>query len=329
MAKVFVTRMVPGNALAMLAESGHEIVTWDEPLPVPRKVLEEQLCDASAALTMLTERIDPALLGTCPTLRIVANMAVGYDNIDAQTAAMLGIWVTNTPGVLTETTADFAFALLLAAARNVALSERETRAGAWKTWSPTDYLGVDAFGATLGIIGMGAIGAAMARRARGFQMRVLYTSRTRKPDLETGLGLEWVERDQLLAESDFISVHTALNSDTRHSLSAAQFALMKPSAILINTARGQVIDQDALVEALRAGRPGGAALDVTDPEPLPVEHPLFTLPNVVITPHIGSASIQTRSLMAEMAARNILAVLDGREPLNPVNRPETPRPASG
>ncbi|GIW13529.1 MAG: hypothetical protein KatS3mg062_0968 [Tepidiforma sp.] len=236
-------------------------------------------------------------------------------------AERLGVWVTNTPGVLAETTADLAFALLLAAARRVVEADRDTRAGGWKTWSPTGFLGADVFGATLGIVGLGEIGEAVARRARGFKMRILYYSRTRKPALEADLGLEYRTLPELLAQSDFVTLHTPLTPETRRLIDAAAFAAMRPGAILVNTSRGGVVDQDALVEALRSGRLGGAALDVTTPEPLPIGHPLYTFPNVVITPHIGSASRATRARMAEMAAANIIAVLDGREPLNPVNRP--------
>jgi glyoxylate reductase len=270
---------------------------------------------------MVTDRIDAELLDAAPKLRIIANMAVGYDNIDPKLAEQRGVWVSNTPGVLAETTADLAFAILLAAARHVALSDRETRAGGWKTWSPTAYLGVDAYGATLGIIGLGEIGEAMARRARGFSMRVLYSSRTRKPEVERALGVEWAPFSEVLASSDFVSVHTPLTAETRHLFGAAQFAAMKPGAIFVNSARGGIVDQDALVAALRSGHLGGAALDVTDPEPLPLDHPLYTFRNVVITPHIASASTATRSKMAEMAARNIVAALAGGTPPNALNHP--------
>ena len=247
-------------------------------------------------------------------------MAVGYDNIDPSEAAKRGVWVTNTPGVLAKTTADMAFALLMAAARNVVASDRDTRAGGWTTWSPTAFLGKDVFGATLGIVGLGEIGEAMARRARGFDIRVLYAGRTRKSDAESRLGCSFVPLEELLAESDFVSLHTPLNAETRGLMGAKQFALMKRSSILVNTARGGVVDQEALIAALRAGTIAGAALDVTDPEPLPLDNPLYSFPNVVITPHIASASMATRSKMAEMAATNIIEVLAGRPPVNPVNQ---------
>lgn len=325
MARVFITRAVPGRAVEQLVAAGHAVETWPGDLPPPPADLAAALARSDAVIAMVVDRITPEMLTAAPRLRIVANMAVGYDNIDPAAAADLGVWVTNTPGVLAETTADLAFGLLLAAARRIVESDRDTRAGGWKTWSPTGFLGVDAFGATLGIVGLGEIGEAVARRARGFKMRILYHSRTRKPALEADLGLEYRPLPELLAESDFVSLHTPLTPETRHLIDAAALAAMKPGAILINTARGQVVDQDALVDALRAGRLGGAALDVTTPEPLPLDHPLYTFPNVIITPHIGSASRATRARMAEMAAANILAVLTGREPPNPVNRPANPR----
>jgi glyoxylate reductase len=328
MTRVFISRAIPGRALEMLSAAGHEPVVWPGELPPPRDALVRELGLSDAAMTMVTDRIDDEMLAACPRLRILANMAVGYDNVPPDLAAKRGVWLTNTPGVLAETTADFAWSIMLSAARNVALSDRDTRAGGWKTWSPTAFLGVDLFRATLGVIGMGEIGEAFARRARGFDMTVLYASRTRKPELERQYGYEWSTLDDLLARSDFVSLHVPLNDETRHFMGNEQFARMKTGSILVNTARGQVVDQDALVTALRDGHLGGAALDVTDPEPLPLDHPLYSFPQVVITPHIASASLATRSRMAEMAAENIIAVLAGREPPNPVNRPESPPPAA-
>lgn len=312
---------MPGRAEEILEQAGHEVVTWPDELPPPAEALAAELAKSEAALTTVVDRISPEMLDAAPSLRIVANMAVGYDNINPAEAAQRGVWVTNTPGVLAETTADMAWALLMDAARRVTESARDTLEGGWKTWSPTGFLGVDVFGATLGIIGLGEIGEAMARRAQGFKMRVLYNSRTRKPALEADLGLEYRSLEDLLRESDFVSLHCPLTPETRGLLGAAEFATMKPTATLINTARGGVIDQDALVEALRAKAIRGAALDVTDPEPLPLDHPLYSFENVVITPHIASGSLATRSKMADMAAENIVAVLAGREPINPVNHP--------
>jgi len=317
---VFITRAVPGRALELLEGAGHGVEVWPEPTPPPADKLRERLASNDAALTMVVDRISPEMLDGAKSLRIVANMAVGYDNIDPVEAANRGVWVTNTPGVLAETTADMAFALLMTAARNVVASDRDTRAGGWKTWSPTGFLGADVHGATLGIVGLGEIGSAMARRAGGFGMRVLYSGRTRKHAAEQQLGCQFVSLEQLLAESDFVSVHTPLNAETRGMFGRREFGLMKPTAIFINSARGQVVDQAALIEALESKQIAGAALDVTDPEPLPLDNPLFRFENVIITPHIASASLATRSRMAEMAAENIIEVLAGRAPKNPVNR---------
>lgn len=325
MAHVFVTREIPGRALDMLRDAGHDVAVWPGELPPPPAELHAALTTSAAAMTMVTDQVTSQVMDEAGQLRILANMAVGYDNLNPSEAEQRGIWVSNTPGVLADTTADFAWSIMLAAARNVALSDRETRDGAWKTWSPTGYLGVDIHGATLGIIGLGEIGEAFARRASGFGMRVLYASRTRKPDLESAHGYEYVELNELLETADYVSLHVPLTGETRKMLGASEFARMKQSAILVNSARGGVIDQDALVDALHQGRPGGAALDVTDPEPLPADHPLFGFPQVVITPHIASASLATRSRMAEMAAENIIAALRGDTPPHAVNRPATPR----
>ena len=325
MGHVFISRAVPGRALDLLTAAGHSVETWPGHLPPPPETLAAKLAAADAAFTTVVDFVSTDMLAAAPHLKIVANMAAGYDNVDPAAAAALGIWITNTPGVLAETTADMAWALLMAAARNVVASDRDTRAGGWQTWSPTGFLGVDVFGATLGIVGLGEIGEAVARRATGFKMRVLYHSRTRKPALEADLALEYRPLSELLAESDFVSLHTPLTAATRHLMSAGQFAAMKRSAILVNTSRGGVVDQDALIEALRSGAIAGAALDVTTPEPLPLDSPLYGFPNVVITPHIASASLATRSRMAEMAAENIIAVLKGTPPIHPVNSPANPR----
>lgn len=321
MARIFVTRRPPGEALDLLRSAGHEVDLWPGELPPPPGALADRLRTADAVLTMVTDRIGQELLAAAPMLRVIANMAAGYDNVDPAGAAGNGVWLTNTPGVLAETTADMAFALLMSAARNVVRSDRETRAGGWKTWSPTAFLGQDVHGAALGIVGLGEIGEAVARRAAGFRMRIVYTSRSRKPALEDELGLEWMPLETLLGVADFVSLHVPLTPQTERMMGPGQFARMKPGAILINTARGKVVDQEALVRALDAGQLAGAALDVTDPEPLPLDHPLYRFGNVIITPHIASASMATRSRMAAMAAENILAVLRGDLPPNPVNRP--------
>ncbi|HKD74345.1 MAG TPA: D-glycerate dehydrogenase, partial [Ktedonobacterales bacterium] len=262
-------------------------------------------------LSLLTDRIDGDLLDRCPHVRVVSNLAVGFDNIDVPAATARGVLVGNTPGVLTETTADAAFALLMAAARRIPEGIAYVRAGQWRTWGPLLLLGHDVHHATLGLIGLGRIGAEVARRARGFAMRVLYTNRTRHEDLEHELGLEYVSFAELVSQADFVSVHTPLTPETRGLLGRDAFRQMKSTAIVINTARGPIIDTPALVEALQAGIIGGAALDVTDPEPLPPDHPLIQMPQCIVVPHIASASVQTRTAMAEIAAWNLLTGLKG------------------
>ncbi|WNG19359.1 2-hydroxyacid dehydrogenase [Cystobacter fuscus] len=322
--RVFVTRHLPGEALARLAVHTSPRV-WPEPLPPPPEVLQAEAREAEGLITLLTDRIDEALLAQAPHLRVVSNVAVGHDNIDVGACTARRIAVGNTPGVLTETTADFAFALLLGLARRVAEADAYVRAGQWRTWEPGLLLGPDVHGATLGIVGLGAIGAAVARRARGFGMRLLYVNRRARPELEAELGLTRVDKATLLAQADVVSLHVPLSPETRHWLGRAELAAMKPGALLVNTARGPVVDQSALVDALRSGHLGGAALDVTDPEPLPLDSPLLHLPRVLLAPHIASASHATRGRMASMAVDNLLAALEGRPPPNCVN-PEIYRP---
>lgn len=321
MAEVFVTRALPGRAIEVLLAAGHNVRVWPEDRAIPAAVLAAELPAADAAITMFMDPVTAPLLDSAPSLKVIANMAVGFDNIDAVHAAARGVWVTNTPGVLVDTTADLTWALMLAAARNIALADRLTRTTGWPEWSPGAFAGMDLAGATLGIVGLGAVGEAVARRAAGFRMRVLYANRTRKPAAEQQLGVGYATLPELLAASDVVSLHVALAPETRHLIGRPEFALMKPSALLVNAARGAVVDTAALVDALREGAIAGAALDVTDPEPLPEDHPLFEFPNVVITPHIGSATVATRARMAEMAAANVAEVLAGRPPVNPVNRP--------
>lgn len=314
---VFVTREIAEDALRSLRR--HACVeVWQHQMPPPYPELRRRAHDAHAILTMVTDRIDAELIAAAPLLRVVSNHAVGVDNIDVAAATRAGIVVGNTPGVLTETTADLAFALMMAAARRVAEGDRLVRAGKWKTWGPKLLLGQDVFGATLGIIGWGKIGRAMGRRAAGFGMRVMYAQpagRRRRGGgeaLEDVPGARRVTLERLLRDSDFISLHVPLTPHTRHMLGAREFAAMKPGAIVVNTARGAAIDQRALYHALKRGHLGGAGLDVTDPEPLPSGDPILELDNVVITPHIGSASVRTRAKMASIAAENIIEVLQGR-----------------
>ncbi|MCS7219712.1 MAG: D-glycerate dehydrogenase [Anaerolineae bacterium] len=308
--KVYVTRLIPEEGLQMILEACDAEV-WEGELPPPREVLLEKVKGRDGLLSLLTDQVDATLMDAAGSLRVISNYAVGYDNIDVQAATERGIPVGNTPGVLTETTADLAFALLMAVARRVVEGVDYVRAGRWKTWGPRLLLGQDVHGATLGIIGFGRIGQAMARRARGFDMRVLYYDRTRREGLEASLGVSYADLDTLLREADFVSIHTDLNPSTYHLMNAEALAKMKRTAILINTARGPIVDPAALAEALERGIIAGAGLDVTEPEPIPLDSPLLKFPNCVIVPHIASASVATRGRMARMAAENLLAGLRG------------------
>ncbi|HLH76002.1 MAG TPA: D-glycerate dehydrogenase [Candidatus Binataceae bacterium] len=304
------TRTIAASALAQLAQFA-QVDLWSDPLPPPPAALRAHLALAQGVLTMVTDRLDAEVLRATPHLRAISQMAVGTDNIDLAAAAARGIPVGHTPGVLTETTAELAFALLMAVARRVVEADRYVRAGNWQTWGPDILLGRDLYGATLGIIGMGKIGTAMARRGRGFGMRILYNNPApvKLPD-----EAEFLPLNELLQRADFISLHAPLTAATRGLIGPAQFALMKPGAILVNTARGEEIVEPALVQALASGRLGGAGLDVTAREPLDSASPLLSFPNVVITPHIGSASVATRQKMAEMAVDNLREGLAGRRP---------------
>lgn len=311
--KVYITRLIPDQGLDLI-RAVCDTTIWQEELPPPREEILRQTRECDGLVSLLTDMIDGALLDACPQVRVVSNMAVGFDNIDVPAATARGVLVGNTPGVLTETTADFAFALLMAAARRIVEGVDYVRAGKWQTWGPMLLMGADIHHATLGLVGLGRIGLEMAKRARGFDMRTLYYDVYRREDMEREMGLTYASLDDLLAQADFVSVHTPLTPETRHLMNRQRFAQMKPSAILINTSRGPVVDTEALVEALRAGQIAGAALDVTDPEPLPPEHPLVALPNCIVVPHIASSSGATRGKMAEIAARNLIAGLHG-EPL--------------
>lgn len=309
---VFVTRIIPDEGLDLI-RAACDMDLWEDELPPPRGILLERVRGKVGLLPLLTDKIDAALLDANPQLLVVSNYAVGFDNIDIPAATARGIPVGNTPGVLTDTTADFAFTLLMSAARRLVEGAEFVRAGQWKTWGPKLLTGQDIHGATLGLVGFGRIGQGMAQRAQGFDMRVLYYDLYRRADLEETMGVEYAEMDRLLAESDFVSIHTDLNEKTRQMFNAEAFGKMKRTAIVINTARGPIIDPDALYDALRQGRIGGAALDVTEPEPIPLDSPLLTLPNCLIVPHIASASIATRGKMAKMAARNLIAGVRGEQ----------------
>ncbi|MGH2395420.1 MAG: 2-hydroxyacid dehydrogenase, partial [bacterium] len=270
-------------------------------------------------LSLLTDRVDDELMDLAPDLKIVSNLAVGFDNIDVPAATRRRIVVTNTPDVLTETVADFAFCLLLAAGRRLVAGDAYVRAGKWKTWALMLLAGQDLYGATLGLIGLGRIGSAVARRAKGFEMRVIYYDPYRREDIEKQLGIEYREMNEVLREADFISVHVPLMESTRHLISHDQFRLMKKTAVFVNTSRGPVVDQRALAEALQARQIFAAGIDVFEKEPVPDDEPLLKLDNVVVAPHIASASVPTRVRMATLAAENLVAVLQGKRPPNPVN----------
>jgi glyoxylate reductase len=306
--KIFVTRKLPEPALTRLLDAVDADV-WPAELPPAREAMLKKAAGMDGLLCLLTDPVDGAVMDAAgPQLKVISNCAVGVDNLDLQAATQRGIPVGNTPGILTETTADFAFALLMAAARNVVQGDGYVRAGKWQTWGLTLLLGQDIYSATLGITGFGRIGQAVARRAAGFGMRILVHDPSYQPEDHS---IEKVDLSTLLARSDFISLHTPLTDQTYHLISAAEFAQMKPNAILVNTARGPVVDPEALYQALRIKQIAGAALDVTEPEPLPADHPLLTLDNLILAPHIASASRATRGKMADMAVDNLLAGLKG------------------
>ncbi len=314
--RVLVTRSLPEAGLAPLREAGLVVEVYDGDGPMPRQDLLSRVAGADALITLLSERVDEELLNAAgDQLTVVANYAVGYDNIDLEACRRHGVVATNTPDVLTAATADMAFALLLAVARRLREGDELVRSGAWQGWRPGQLLGSHVTGATLGVLGMGRIGTAVARRARGFDMRVLYHNRRRDEAAESELGATYTTLDDLLASSDFVSVHTPLTPDTRHLIGERELGLMRETTVVVNTARGPVIDESALADALRSGRVAGAGLDVFEEEPH--VHPgLIDLPNVVLTPHLGSATGTTRTEMALLCSRAVLDVLTGRAPPN-------------
>jgi lactate dehydrogenase-like 2-hydroxyacid dehydrogenase len=317
---VFITRIVPQKGRDLiLSEPNIEAEIWPDELPPPREVLLEKVRGIDGLYCLLTEKIDDELLEAAgPQLKVVSLMAVGYDSVDVAACTRRGIPVGNTPGVLTEATADLTLALLLGTARQLVRAAEAVKAGRWRTWEPLGYTGPDVYGSTVGIIGLGRIGLAVARRLQGFNVRLLYYNRRPNPAAEE-VGATWVDLDTLLAESDFVSLHFPSTPDTKHFINAERLRKMKPTATLINTARGDVVDQIALIEALRQGVIAYAGLDVTTPEPLPADNPLLSLPNATVLPHIGSASITAREKMATMAAENLLAGLRGERLPNCVN----------
>lgn len=301
---VLVSEALPPDWLAPLAEECEIVIGLDAATPAQRD-------RAVALITMLTVAVDAALLARHRSLVVVSNMAVGVDNVDLAACTRAGIPVGHTPGVLTDATADLAFALILASTRGLPGAARDALEGRWQRWSPTGWLGRDLRGATLGVVGMGKIGSAVAERARAFGMHLLYASRSAHPEAELELGARRCELGVLLSASDVVTLHCPLAADTVHLVDAAALARMKPDAHLVNTARGRIVDQDALIDALRRGRLGGAALDVTEPEPLPAGHPLYGAPRCLVLPHIGSATHGTRRRMAGLASQNVLAALAG------------------
>ncbi|MEM0058376.1 MAG: glyoxylate reductase [Candidatus Bathyarchaeia archaeon] len=318
--KVYVTRELPERGMKLILQH-FDAEVWPEYGPPPKEEIIRKIRDVDALVTLLSDRIDAEVFDAAPKLKIVAQMAVGYDNIDVAEATKRGIYVTNTPGVLTETTADFAWALLLAVARRVVEADRYVRTGQWKvSWHPSMLLGRDVYGATIGIIGAGRIGMAVARRAKGFNMKILYYDIVpMPPEVEKELGAKRVDLDTLFREADFISIHVPLTKETYHLVNEERLKLMKKTAYLINNSRGAVVDEKALYKALKEGWIAGAALDVFEQEPTPVDNPLLKLDNVVVAPHISSASYETRSRMAEMVAENLIAFFEGKQPPNLVN----------
>ncbi|WP_166001732.1 D-glycerate dehydrogenase [Bacillus sp. Cs-700] len=312
--KVYLTRKLPDEIVNSLRETC-ELRMWkSDEEPVPHDVLEQEIQEVDGLYCMLTEEIDRSLLEKASKLKVVANMAVGYNNIDIKAAKEKGVVVTNTPGVLTETTADLTFALLMATARRIPEASTYLREGKWESWTPMQLTGQDIHGATLGIIGMGRIGESVAKRAKGFDMKVLYHNRRRNREAEDELDLQFAEFELLLKESDFVCILTPLTSETKNLIGVKELRMMKESAILINTARGGIVNEEALYHALKDGDIWGAGLDVFVEEPVSLNHPLLSLSNVVTLPHIGSASTKTRLKMAEVAMNNLLKVLNGEKP---------------
>lgn len=316
---VYVTRKLPEETLYALKEIA-EVGMWPyEEKAVPREVLLKEAQKAEGLLTMLSDKIDGELLDNAPSLKVVANLAVGYDNIDINKAKENNVTVCNTPDVLTDSTADLAFSLILATARRIVESANYVKEGKWNSWGPLLLAGADVHHKTIGIVGMGRIGEAVARRAKGFDMNILYHNRNRKPDTERNLNAEYKDFYDLLKESDFVVCLAPLTAETKGMFNREAFQTMKKSAIFINAGRGASVDEEALVDALQNGIIAGAGLDVFEKEPIPADHPLLTMNQVVALPHIGSASVETRKKMAELAGRNIASILDGKTAETPVS----------
>lgn len=316
--RVYVTSPIPEEALKILKANCDEVVVCRDHLKLTRRKFLSEIENRDGLFCLLTDRIDSEAIGKMKQMKIIANCAVGFDNIDVQAATQRGIMVTNTPGVLTEATADLAWALILAVARRIPEADRFLRAGKFKEWGLMLMLGSPVYGKTLGLVGAGRIGGAVALRARGFQMNILYYDAVRNERIEKEAGARWVELPELLRESDIISIHLPLDKTTYHLIGEREFAMMKPTALLINTARGPIVDEKALIKALKTGQIAGAGLDVFEHEPR-VPRELKALRNTVLLPHIGSATRETRTQMAVMAAQNLVAALNGQTPPNLVN----------
>ncbi len=317
--KVFVTREIPERGLRVIEER-FDTEVWLEYAPPPKKIIIEKAAKAEALATLLSDKIDAEVFDVAPNLKIVAQMAVGFDNIDVKEATKRGIYVTNTPGVLTETTADFAWALLMAVARRIVEADTYVRSGNWKVgWHPMMIQGRDVYGATIGIVGLGRIGCSIAKRAKGFDMKALYYDIVRRPDFEKEYNIQFTDIDVLFQKADFVTINAPLTKETYHLVDEKKLRMMKKTAFLINNARGPIVDEKALYKALKEGWIAGAAVDVFEQEPTPMQNPLLQLSNVVVAPHISSASYETRSRMAEMVAQNLIAFFEGKTPPNLVN----------
>jgi glyoxylate reductase len=317
--KIYVTRKLPERGLQIIRKH-FDMEVWPEYAPPPKKTIIEKTKNVDALATLLSDKIDAEVFNAAPRLKIVSQLAVGYDNIDTTEATKRGIYVTNTPEVLTDTTADFAWALLMALARRVIEADKYVRTGQWKVgWHPDMMTGRDIYNATIGVVGAGRIGYAVAKRATGFSMKILFYDVVPRPEIEKDFGAKKVDLDTLLKESDFVSIHVPLMKETQHLINEQKLKLMKKTAYLINNSRGPVVDEKALYKALKEGWIAGAGLDVFEQEPTPADNPLLKLDNVAVAPHISSASIETRSKMGEMVAENLVAFFEGKKPPNLLN----------
>jgi len=319
--KVFVTRQLHQDAIDMLEKAFSEVDVWSGTFPPTPLELIERSKGCIGLVTAVTEKIDGTFLDEIPSLKVVSNIATGFDNFDLSAASLRGVLMTNTPGILEETTADLTFALILSIARRIFEASKDAALGRWGPWDPHKWLGQDIHHRTLGIVGLGRIGQQVAKRAKGFDMKVIYTAKRRHRETELGMGLHYAETLlALLEDSDFVSLHVPLTADTYHMINAAAIARMKPTAYLINTSRGEIIDQPVLIDALNQGVISGAALDVMTPEPLPSDHSLYRMNNVILTPHIGSATLATRRNMAMLAVENVIAACKGEPVLGALNQ---------